>query len=238
MWNRRPLAVGLMALLAAGCISGGKSRGDNGAVSGPAAPVEIVKGFAVHGDEVRAFRPCGEGEDAWVVDRTGVLWEVHQSLGLDGEPCEELFAVVEGRFVPPPEGGFGAEYKQSLEVTRIIYVAREGFRCDLDLSAFRYRIFGNEPFWNAYISDEGIVLKMPGYEDRSWTEIEERRFDGGVVFLAEGPPGPVRLNIVEQPRRDSMSGAYFACTAEMHLGEEVFHGWAMPGSGPTRNRRQ
>ncbi|MGD9141055.1 MAG: hypothetical protein PVJ42_05895 [bacterium] len=236
--NKRPLAIALMALLAAGCGSGDSSGKHNEAASGSGAPVEVVKGFAVHGHEVRAFRPCGTDEEVWVIDRTGVLWDVHKGLALGREPYEELFAVVMGRFGPPPEDGFGAEYGRALEVTEVIYVALEGFRCNLDLDSFRYRTFGNEPFWSASISPDGIVLRMPGYEDRSWTDIDERPFDGGIMFSADGPPGQVRIRIFELPCRDTMSGAYFASSAEMRLGHDTFRGCALRGTARPGNRSQ
>ena len=148
------------------------------------------------------------------------------------EPYEELFAIVEGRFTPPPEEGFGSDYPRALEISRVLYVALEGFRCDLDLSAFCYRAYGNEPFWSVWISSEGIVVRMPGYEDRWWTDIEEEIVGGEVQFSATGPSGPLWVRIVEEPCQDTMSGAYFAYAARLQIGDEAFMGCALKGTGP------
>jgi hypothetical protein len=38
----------------------------------PGAPEsQIVRGFAVHGHEVRSFRPCGSDEALWAIDPQG-----------------------------------------------------------------------------------------------------------------------------------------------------------------------
>jgi putative lipoprotein len=227
----------LLALLVAGCGSGDKTEQEPATTLESAAAVEVVRGFAIYGHEVRAFRPCGSKDDVWAIDSSGALWEIHQNLAPGREPYEEVFAIVEGKYGPPPEEGFGADYPRALEVMKVLYVAKEGFRCDLDLSAFCYRAYGNEPFWSVWISSEGIVVKMPGYEDRRWTDIEERTTEEGVQFAAKGPSGPLWVRIVDGPCHDTMSGAYFAYAARLQIGDEAFMGCALKGTGQPGNWR-
>jgi putative lipoprotein len=188
----------------------------------------IFRGIAVHGDEVRSFRPCGSDEALWAIDRQGVLWEVHNELVPHREPYEEVFAVVAGRMGPPPTEGFGADYPGRLDIEEVLYVAWEGFGCDTDWSGFGYRAYGNEPFWNIELSAGGLRLNRLGSESRTWTDVRERTVENGVRFEGDGPP--IELTLVREPCRDSMSGAYFGMTARLMLGAEVLRGCALPGS--------
>ena len=207
------LACSVIMVLAITCGSGEKTEtGQSDALQSP-SPTEIVTGFAVYGHEVRSFRPCGDEEPLWAIDRSGLLWEIYDDLALHNELYEEVFGILEGRVGPAPETGFGADYAGSIEVTRLLYMAQEGFRCNLDLTQFRYRLFGNEPFWTIQISAGEIVLTMPGEDDRTWTDVQERPVDARVVFTASGPSGPIEIRIADEPCRDSMSGAYFGFSA-------------------------
>lgn len=202
----------------------------DGPKAGPSA-MAIHKGFAVHGPEVRSFRPCGAEEPLWAIDSSGLMWELYGRLALQNYPYMELFAIVEGRLGPPPQEGFGADYAGALEVQRILYMAREGFRCDLDLSVFRFRAYGNEPFWSVVISDGGILLRMPGCEDRTWQDFEEQPVDHGLLYKAAGTDGAIEILIFEEPCQDSMSGACFAYSANMTLDSVGFKGCALRGTG-------
>jgi uncharacterized membrane protein len=197
-------------------------------------PTEILSGFAVHGDEIRSFRRCEADEELWAVDRSGLLWDLHDELALHREPYEKVFAIVEGRIGPAPKEGFGADYPRGLEITRVLYMALEGILCDLDLSGFHYRAQGNEPFWSAWVSADGIVLRMPGRENRAWLDINEQATDNGALFTGDGPAGSIELEITDVPCRDSMSGAYFAYFARLSLDGEQFTGCTLKGTAPPR----
>jgi len=224
------LACSAIMVLAITCGSGEKTEtGKSDAPQSP-SPTEIVAGFAVYGHEVRSFRPCGDEEPLWAIDRSGLLWEIYDDLALHNELYEEVFGIFEGRVGPPPEMGFGADYAGSIEVTRLLYMAREGFRCNLDLTQFRYRLFGNEPFWTVRISAAEIVLTMPGEDDETWTDVRERTLDAGVVFTASGPSGPIEIRIADEPCRDSMSGAYFGFSAAVSARDLELKGCALRGA--------
>jgi putative lipoprotein len=187
----------------------------------------IFRGFAVHGHEVRSFRPCGSDEALWAIDPQGTLWEVHNELVPHREPYEEVFAVVVGRTGPAPTEGLGAEYPGRLDIDEVLHVAWEGFGCDTDWSAFDYRAYGNEPFWNVELSAARLRLNRLGSESRTWTDVRERTVENGVRF--EGDEPPIELTLVREPCRDSMSGAYFAMSARLVVGAEVLRGCALPG---------
>ncbi len=202
----------------------------------PRAPaMEFLKGFAVYGHEVRTFRPCGQDDPLWAIDPSGLIWELYEDLALHLEPYEEIFAIVEGRLAPPPQEGFGTSYPAALEVKRVLYMAQEGFRCNIELGEFHYRAYGNEPFWAAWISRAGIVFKAPGREDRTWANIDEKPLDQGFLYTGTGSAGRIEIRIIDEPCRDSMSGAYFAYSARVTLDSEEFGGCALKGTGDPQN---
>jgi putative lipoprotein len=195
----------------------------------PAAPrTQIFRGLAVHGHEVRSFRPCGSEQALWAIDPQGVLWEIHNELVPRSEPYEEVFAVVAGRIGPAPTEGFGAEYPGLIDVDDVIYVAWEGFGCDTDMSGFDYRAYGNEPFWNVEVTSEGLRLNRLGSESQTWTAVREHTVKNGIRY--EGDGSPIELTLVHEPCRDSMSGAYFGMSARLVLGAEELRGCALSGS--------
>ena len=224
------IACLVIIALAASCGSRERAEEKSAGAPGPAAPVEVFSGFAVYGDEVRSFRRCGTEEALRAVDRTGALWNNYDSLALHREPYEEIFCIVEGRTGPDPAEGFGAAYPGAIEITRILYMALEGFRCDLDLSRFVYRAYGNEPFWAVYIVPGGITLTMPGCEDKVWHEVRQIERDAGAVFIGSGAADSIEVRLAEVPCRDSMSGAYFAYSARVLTGEYDLRGWALKGT--------
>ncbi|KPK79205.1 MAG: hypothetical protein AMS25_13520 [Gemmatimonas sp. SM23_52] len=207
--------AGALLLCASACGSG-------------APESEIFRGFAVHGHEVRSFRPCGSEDALWAIDPKGKLWEMHDELVPHREPYEEVFAVVAGRMGAPPTEGFGADYPGRLEIDEVLYVAWEGFGCDTDWSGFDYRAYGNEPFWNVEVSAGVLRLNRLGSESRTWTDVQKHTIENGVRFEGDGPP--IELTLVREPCRDSMSGAYFGMSARLVLGAEELRGCALPGS--------
>jgi uncharacterized membrane protein len=197
--------------------------------------MQVIKGFAIRGHEVGSFRRCGEDEHLWTIDPSGLLWELYEDLALHFEQHEGVFAIVEGHLGPPPRAGLGASYPGALEVMRILYMAQEGFRCNLELDGFHYRAYGNEPFWAAWVSADGIVLKVPGREDQIWADIDEHPLDNGLLYTGTGPAGTIEIRIIDEPCRDPMSGAYFAYSADVRQGSEKFVGCALKGTGRHRD---
>lgn len=193
-----------------------------------AATPSVHRGHVTRGHEVRSFRPCGSEDALWLTDESGRLADLHGELAPPLEPYGEMFAVVEGTIGPPPGGGFGADYPGGLRVERVLYAGGEGPGCDYPWSSFRFRALGNEPFWFAEITERGLRVRRPGEPDLEWTGVAERR-DGEELRFSAAEPGPVELRIAAGPCRDSMSGAWFAFSAELRLGDQIFTGWALKG---------
>ena len=221
----------VMALACGSRESSGERTSGGRAPATPAQPAEILSGFAVYGHEVRSFRPCGTEESLWAIDRSGALWGAYEDLAFHNEPYEELFCIVEGRRMPAPVEGFGADYPGAVEIVEVLYMAKEGFRCDLDLAQFHYRAYGNEPFWSVWITADGITLKMPGSEDMTWPRVRAVEREAGAAYIGYGPGDSIEVNIECIPCQDTMSGAYFALSARVVTGHHDFRGCAIRGTG-------
>jgi uncharacterized membrane protein len=193
----------------------------------------VFWGHASYGQEVRSFRPCGEEEALWARDPSGLLWDLHAELAPGLEPYEEVFAVVRGEAGPPPADGFGADYPGEILVGEVLYAAGEGFGCDFDWRRFRYRAQGNEPFWWAEVRPQELRVGRMGEEETGWRTIRESADGNRLSFVAgEGSATAAELRLLSEPCRDTMSGAYFALAAELHLGDRVLRGCALPGAAP------
>ncbi len=240
--TRRTMAVAFLTLLAASCARSGPGvSGADDALPGsdrrpPRVPaeVQVFRGHAVHGHEVRAFRPCGSEQTLWAVDRSGLLWSLHGELLAHAGSYGELFAVVKGTRGAAPEDGIGSDYPGTLRVDGVLYAGLEGPDCRTDWDRFRYRAAGNEPFWSAVVSAGGLRVTRLGEEDLAWPEFREERVAAGLrVAAGEGTGGrPVSLEITAAPCRDTMSGAYFAYAARLRLGSRQFAGCALAGGQP------
>jgi uncharacterized membrane protein len=205
---------------------GAGSRG----LSDKTRSAQIYRGYAVHGHEVRSFRPCESADALWVTGPADLLWKLHKELTPNRSPYEEVFTVVEGIALPAPTDGFGADYPGAIQIDRVLYVGLEGPDCRQDWSAFHYRASGNEPFWSAEVSDRRLRLSRMGSEDQLWHGITAVHTINGVRYGSADPTSiPVELTVSRQPSRDSMSGAYFAFTSVLRVGDVVLRGCALQG---------
>ena len=220
----------VLSFLAAGCTSFSPPEEFPPDVDVEPVVSERFHGLAVFGHEVRSFRPCGSEDVLWTTDQTGILWDLHQELAPKRQPYEELFFVLEGRRGPPPEEGFGSDYSGELVVRKVLYAAQEGFSCESEWTKFRWRTYGNEPFWSAEVSDRGLALKRLGEPDLSWVDLREKQAEQGMVYVSEDAvENQVALEIISAPCRDSMSGAFFGYAAKLRLGSEELYGCALQG---------
>ena len=222
----------LMYLLGLAALLTGCGGGDGDQPQGTKTGVEIFRGHAAFGHEVRTFQPCGKDDILWAVDESGTLWDVHRELAPPTVPVARLFAVVEGQRGPAPADGFGADYPGALQVTRVLYLGLEGPDCDFGWSRFQYQAVGNEPFWSMEVTAGGLVLKRPGEADLAWSAVTRKADGDQLRFVATGDGGlpPVELVIEPGPGRDTMSGSYFGLSARMKLGVKAFRGRALVGA--------
>ncbi len=223
----------LIVLLLCCFVSCREDTGDNG--TGERTPLPeatLVKGHAVYGHEIRTIRPCGEQEAVWAIDSTQLLWILHGELAPGVGPYEEVFVVVEGTMGEPETDGSGAEYRGTFYVERVLYAAGEGWGCDLDLNRFRFRLAGNEPFWSTVMTDTTVELNRLEGGQQVWNEVESEPIDGGYKFVAQGAGAEVaEVTIIEEPCRDTMSGAYYGFTATVAVSGNVLNGCALRGLG-------
>jgi uncharacterized membrane protein len=236
------MAVAFLTLLAASCTRRGPGvSGADDALPGTGrlpsrgpAEGQVFRGHAVHGHEVRAFRPCGSEQTLWAMDRSRLLWSLHGELLAHAGSYGELFAVLKGTRGAAPDAGLGSDYAGTLRVDEVLYAGLEGPDCETEWDRFRYRAAGNEPFWSAVLSAGGLRVTRPGEEDLAWPEFREERVAAGLrVEAGGGPDGvPVSLEITAAPCRDTMSGAYFAYEARLRLGSRQLAGCALTGAEP------
>jgi len=234
--------VTLIGLIA--CTSGDGGAGKNRDVSSDhigqtdgtetTPKIQIIRGHYVFGHEVRTFRPCGRDGELWVIDRSNLLKELHEELAPGTVPYAEIFVVATGRIGPPVEEGFGAELSGAVTVEDVIYATFEGLDCGFDWSRFLYRAQGNEPFWMLEVFEAGMRLTRPGYPDLVWADFKESRSEGKLTFHAAGGGDhpAVELVIEVGPSRDTMSGAYYALSASLVLGDQTLKGNALRGAEP------
>ena len=203
---RLPVLTGFLVL----ALFGWGCRGsDDAARDGVEAPEsELIRGFYHFGHEVRSFRPCGEDEELWAIDASGRLADLFGQLVESPNMEPHIFVLAEGRHVPPPAEGFGAEYAGAVVITEVVYAAHEGFRCDFDPTRFRYRAHGNEPFWLVEVTSAKMKFVRPGHPDLVWKTVGEETAGDEIILRGAGGEGPALLTIGPGPGYDSMSGAF------------------------------
>lgn len=202
-----------------------------------ATGTEVVRGHYVFGHETRALRPCGAEEALWVVDRSGLLNDLHAELAPGDAPHAGIFVVVAGATGPPPEEGFGADYSGTFTVEKVSYATSEGHGCQFDWGRFDYRSHGNEPFWTVEVAAGEMKLVRPGHPERTWSGVSTLEGDGGVEIRATGErQTTVELLVSGRPSRDSMTGAYYALSARLILDGDTLSGYALKGTALGRPR--
>lgn len=217
----------MMALVCmTGCQGG---SGEKEATPSDAPRGELIRGLYLFGHETRALLPCGEEEDLWVIDNTGLLSDLHKDLveSLAGEI--RIFVIATGSRESAPAEGFGAEYAGSVVVDEVIYAAREGYRCEFDLSGFSWRAYGTEPFWLVEITGDGMTYSTPGTQVLTWPEVSGEIIGDKIELRGKGGGQEGVLVILPGPGHDDMSGAYFHHRASFELDGKLFEGAAMRG---------
>ena len=212
----------------------GESEVSSGDLSTPSHPdhgLGIFPGFVVYGHEVRSFTPCGSNEALWAIEPSGLLWDLHSELTRSQDPYPRMFVLVEGREVPPPSEGFGADYPAALQIEKLLYAGVEGPSCNENWRSFHYRVHGNEPFWSAEVSGSRIRFSRMGRNDLLWHNITWENTDNGLRYVGmDSKMTPVEIAITWKPCRDSMSGSYYAFAAVLRMGDEELHGCALQGT--------
>ena len=108
-----------------------------------------------------------------------------------------------------------------LVVERINYVPTEGFGCGFDWDGVLWRAAGNEPFWMAYVAEDGLTIQFAGEEPLVLP-----------VSLADAPifrSGNTELVLEPITCQDSMADNVLGWTATLTLDGATFHGCGFQG---------
>jgi putative lipoprotein len=192
------------------------------------------RGHLVWGHEVRSFKPCGMEVEYWVVDRTGgELWHVYQ--GLSRKPYQPIYVEVRGHLQPPPSAGFGTDYERQLTVFELRRAGLETRGCAEDLEGIAFRAYGNEPFWDVEISENGIVFSQLGQPRTAFPYTLPDLSETSRVYRSitkEPPQHRIEISLREKRCIDSMSGEHFSFAAQVKLDGRRYVGCAKEGCPP------
>lgn len=226
----------MMVAVLIGATACGEGEKENEETAADAVPEELIRGHYLFAHEVRALRPCGEDEDVWVIDRSGILArEFQQLVGISPQDVR-ISVIATGSKGPAPDDGFGGDYPGSVTIDEVIYAAREGFGCEFDLTGFIFRANGNEPFWMVEILPAGMRFSQPGGPEVFWPEVSAKRQGDLLVFHGTGADKAATLTIEPGPGYDDMSGSYFHHRARFEWNGTMFEGPAMRGRADSGGR--
>lgn len=154
----------------------------------------------------------------------GDLRRAHDALG--GGPDQPVFVEVRAESVVASAKAATAH----LVVTELVRASPvgEGAGCAEPPARYRFRAFGNEPFWSATIGTDSIVFEQPDEPRRTAAPVTRREESAGrrVVHAATAGERPHEIRVTILPGRcsDSMSGAIYSFSAEA-----VFDGRSLSG---------
>lgn len=176
---------------------------------------------------------CGQKDDAQPGQRalmTGTL-ERGTEGGLFLTPCnsESAFRLVDPEGYLDQAGGFASVYTTSAErdgrtvwqVMRVNYVPAEGFQCGYDWEGTMWRAAGNEPFWAATVSEDGVSVRLP---ERDLIVIPVSR-EQGPVFRGDG----VTLQFTNRVCVDTMVDTDYGWVTVLEMNGRSYRGCGFQG---------
>ena len=192
-----------------------------------AEPLGRAMGFVSWDGAEARFTSCDASRSGAVLDgiRRQSVRELYDELAAAaGEP---VFFDVEGRWLDTGTAGLDFASEQTLEITEVYRVEREGFACELPLDGPMFLGFGSEPAWRLEVRKDGATLLSA---DRSENVVFEG--DGQLAerqFEFQNDQYLLRVSYLELPCRNPMAGSYFSHTVEFTIGGGRFSGCAVPG---------
>ncbi len=243
----RTVWVVLAALLANACqrTEPGSLPPATGEVQGPASNVAAAttapaaessltlrRGTVTLTADSRTLRFCDEAVDVWLVDQGDpTLDDVYAKLA--GEPGTPLYVEVRGeRMATPPGTAIPATFKQVFLLEELLYAGApaDAAGCATGVPAYRVQARGNEPFWAIEIREDRMLLRQVGQATPLEFKMDETLGAEGTVTYGGASGGhSLELTITNNPCSDSMSGDYFAYTAEARLDGRTLNGCARLG---------
>ncbi len=215
-----------------GTVSDAVSAGATTQVPVAESGLTIKRGAVVLTADARTLRLCGENEDLWLADQgEDSLEEAYARLV--GEPGTPLYVEVRGERTATPAGtSIPGDYKQAFLLEELLYagVPGEGAGCETGAPAYRVLARGNEPFWAIEVATDKMLLRQPELPaPLEFPADESQDAEGSVTWRAAAGGHALELTISRVACSDSMSGAYFAYTAEAELDGRKLQGCARLG---------
>ena len=194
--------------------------------------LSIKRGTVTLTADSRALRLCGESEDLWLVQQDDQAFDETYAK-LAGEPGTPLFVEVRGERTASPQGTIiPASFKQALILEELLYagVPAEGGGCAAPTPAYRVLARGNEPFWSVQIDTDHMLLRQADEPAPSTFSVQETQdVEGSVTYRGSGGDKSLEITVTNSPCSDSMSGEYFAYTADLTLDGRMLRGCARVG---------
>lgn len=192
----------------------------------------IKRGIVTLTADTRVLRVCGESQDLWLVQQDDQAFDETYAK-LAGEPGTPLFVEVRGERAAAPQGTvIPASFKQALILEELLYagVPSEGGGCAAPTPAYRVLARGNEPFWSVEINTDQMLLRQPDEPEPSKFSVQETQdAEGSVTYRGTGGDKSLEITVTSSPCSDSMSGEYFAYTADLTLDGRMLRGCARVG---------
>ncbi len=205
-------------LLACSLLLGGCQLFSTGAVPLPAERLQGVLSLA--GDQWQFVGCNAERSQTLLFD---------DNLLAAAEHCEQLsdrgcFADLVTR----------QDHDAPAQVVRVYRIEDESHGCqDSGFPYLTLRAFGNEPFWNIQLGNQGLVLQQPERAPVALPYIHEFLADGQQYISSQSDNEELQLWISAQPCIDSMSGNWYAWTARLQWQGQRLSGCAYPGAAQT-----
>ncbi|MEQ1579133.1 MAG: hypothetical protein ABL964_00935 [Steroidobacteraceae bacterium] len=192
----------------------------------------IKRGTVALTADTRVLRLCGQTEDLWLVQQDDqLLDETYAKLA--GEPQAPLFVELRGeRIASPPGTTIPPSFKQAFVIEELLYagVPTEGGGCAAAIPAYRVLARGNEPFWSVEIDSDQLLLRKPGEPAPSKYSVQETQdAEGSVTYRGASGDKTLGITVTNSPCSDSMSGEYFAYTADLVLDGRTLRGCVRVG---------
>lgn len=116
------------------------------------------------------------------------------------------------------------------KVSKVHRIQGEGHGCDdEDFDHLIFRAFGNEPFWNLRLNNQGLVLQQLGQPTVALPYIHEQLGSGQHYISSQADHQDLRLWISPEPCSDSMAGGWHALSARLQWQGETLIGCAYQG---------
>jgi uncharacterized membrane protein len=207
---------------------------------------DTVEGLLVVAAAGLTLQPCGSAEVSWVTEARGA--DLRKSAdGLSVGTGTPMLARVFAKTFKPRQDGPGAAYGSGIYVLHWVFLAEDTSGClvppaePAQVSApaaegegmpvlpagVTLRALGNEPFWNADVSEASVRVGRLGFEDLEFA-VTAPVVDAGIqTWAGEGGGHRFELLVTEERCADTMADRTYAFSARLTLDGQVLSGCAL-----------